>query len=47
MLELTRNNRYASSVYVYDENEYAEMRMLVTDFTDRRRPNMPLSCADA
>ncbi|ABH00946.1 conserved hypothetical protein (plasmid) [Rhodococcus jostii RHA1] len=31
MLELTRNNRYASSVYVYDEGEYAEMRILVTD----------------
>lgn len=31
MLELTSNNRYASSVYVYDESEYAEMRMLVTD----------------
>jgi hypothetical protein len=31
MLELTRNNRYASSVYVYDESEYAEMRMLVTE----------------
>ncbi|MGW4336780.1 hypothetical protein ACWEK5_28825 [Rhodococcus koreensis] len=31
MLELTSNNRYASSVYVYDESEYAEMRMLVTE----------------
>jgi hypothetical protein len=31
MLELTRNNRYASSVYIYDESEYAEMRMLVTE----------------
>lgn len=31
MLELTSNNRYASSVYVYDESDYADMRMLVTD----------------
>jgi hypothetical protein len=31
MLELTRNNRYAASVYVYDESEYADMRMLVTE----------------
>ncbi len=31
MLELTSNNRYASSVYVYGESEYAEMRMLVTE----------------
>ena len=31
MLKLTSNNRYASSVYVYDESEYADMRMLVTE----------------
>lgn len=31
VLELTKNNPFAASVYVYDEREYAEMRMLVTD----------------
>ena len=31
MLELTRKNPYAASVYVYDEDEYRQMRLLVTD----------------
>ncbi|MCD2114403.1 hypothetical protein LQ384_25160 [Rhodococcus rhodochrous] len=31
MLELTRKNPHAASVYVYDEDEYRAMRLLVTD----------------
>jgi hypothetical protein len=31
MLELTRKNPYAASVHVYDEGEYRQMRLLVTD----------------
>jgi hypothetical protein len=31
MLELTRKNPHAASVHVYDENEYRQMRLLVTD----------------
>ncbi len=31
MLELTDKNPYAASVYVYDEDEYRNMRLLVTD----------------
>lgn len=31
MLELTRKNPHAASVYVYDEDEYRTMRLLVTD----------------
>ncbi|PCK23259.1 hypothetical protein CHR55_30380 [Rhodococcus qingshengii] len=31
MLELTRRNPYAASVHVYDEDEYRQMRLLVTD----------------
>ncbi|MCD2115055.1 hypothetical protein LQ384_28695 [Rhodococcus rhodochrous] len=31
MLELARKNPYAASVYVYDEHEYRQMRLLVTD----------------
>ncbi|QHG85573.1 hypothetical protein D1O33_24465 (plasmid) [Rhodococcus rhodochrous] len=31
MLELTHKNPYAASVYVYDEDEYRQMRLLVTD----------------
>lgn len=31
MLELTDKNPYAASVYVYDEDEYRQMRLLVTD----------------
>ncbi|PBI91848.1 hypothetical protein BKP42_52670 [Rhodococcus erythropolis] len=31
MLELTRKNPYAASVHVYDEDEYRQMRLLVTD----------------
>ena len=31
MLELTEKNPYAASVYVYDEDEYRNMRLLVTD----------------
>ena len=31
MLELTRKNPHAASVYVYDEDEYRNMRLLVTD----------------
>ena len=31
MLELTRKNPHAASVYVYDEGEYRDMRLLVTD----------------
>ncbi|OYD61358.1 hypothetical protein [Rhodococcus sp. OK302] len=31
MLELTRRNTYAASVHVYDEDEYRQMRLLVTD----------------
>jgi hypothetical protein len=31
MLELTRKNPYAASVHVYDEAEYRQMRLLVTD----------------
>jgi hypothetical protein len=31
MLELTRKNPHAASVYVYDEAEYRQMRLLVTD----------------
>ncbi len=31
MLELADKNPYAASVYVYDEDEYRQMRLLVTD----------------
>lgn len=31
MLELTDKNPYAASVYVYEEHEYRQMRLLVTD----------------
>lgn len=31
MLELARKNPHAASVYVYDEDEYRDMRLLVTD----------------
>ncbi|WP_287164555.1 hypothetical protein [Rhodococcus sp. (in: high G+C Gram-positive bacteria)] len=31
MLELTRKNPHAASVHVYDEDEYRQMRLLVTD----------------
>ncbi len=31
VLELTRKNPHAASVYVYDEDEYRAMRLLVTD----------------
>ncbi|MGO4205521.1 hypothetical protein AB4Z09_28070 [Rhodococcus sp. TAF43] len=31
MLELTRKNPYAASVHVYEEDEYRQMRLLVTD----------------
>ncbi|EME18519.1 hypothetical protein G419_16590 [Rhodococcus triatomae BKS 15-14] len=31
MLDLTRKNPHAASVHVYDEHEYAAMRLLVTD----------------
>ena len=31
MLELTHKNPYAASVHVYDEDEYRQMRLLVTD----------------
>lgn len=31
MLKLTEKNPYAASVYVYDEDEYRNMRLLVTD----------------
>ncbi|NRI64840.1 hypothetical protein FEZ60_04700 [Rhodococcus sp. MS16] len=31
MLELTRKNSHAASVHVYDEAEYRQMRLLVTD----------------
>ena len=31
MLELTSKNPYAASVYIYDEDEYRQMRLLVTD----------------
>ncbi len=31
MLELTRKNPYAASVHVYDEDEYRQMQLLVTD----------------
>ncbi len=31
MLELTRKNPYAAAVYVYDEEDYRQMRLLVTD----------------
>ncbi|WP_242411777.1 hypothetical protein [Rhodococcus pyridinivorans] len=31
MVELTRKNPHAASVYVYDEDEYRQMRLLVTD----------------
>lgn len=31
MLELTDKNPYAASVYVYDKDEYRQMRLLVTD----------------
>lgn len=31
MLELTRKNPHAASVYVYDEDQYRAMRLLVTD----------------
>ena len=31
MLELARKNPHAASVHVYDENEYRQMRLLVTD----------------
>ncbi|NGP09614.1 hypothetical protein G6038_29955 [Rhodococcus sp. 14C212] len=31
MIALTENNPFAASVYVYDEDEYARMRMRVTE----------------
>ncbi|WP_235157550.1 hypothetical protein [Rhodococcus ruber] len=31
MIALTKNNPFAASVYVYDQDEYARMRMLVTE----------------
>nr|WP_218681526.1 hypothetical protein [Rhodococcus qingshengii] len=31
MLELTRKNPYAASVHVYEETEYRQVRLLVTD----------------
>jgi len=31
MLDLTDKNPYAASVYVYDEDEYRQMRLLITD----------------
>ncbi|NGP05675.1 hypothetical protein G6038_09290 [Rhodococcus sp. 14C212] len=31
MTALTKNNPFAASVYVYDEEEYARMQMLVTE----------------